>query len=64
MDYFFLFEKISAFTSSLFPSANRMRELKKRKKKDWERIRNNIDNVEEKMSVLLVGLFGKFTAGL
>lgn len=60
MDYFFfLFEKMSAFTSSLFPSENRMKELKK-KKEDWERIRNNVDDVEE---ILLVGLFGKFMAG-
>lgn len=51
---------MSAFTSSPFPSENRMKELKN---KDWERIRSNVDNVEEKMAVLLVGLFGKFMAG-
>lgn len=74
MDYFFLFEKMSAFTSSpfltffplllsSFPSENRMKEFKK-KKKDWERIRNNVDNVQEKMAVLLVVLLEKFMAGV
>lgn len=51
---------MSAFTSPPFPSKNRMKELKK---KYWERFRNNVDNVEEKIAILLVGLFGKFMAG-
>lgn len=62
MDYFFfLYEKMSAFTSPPFPSKNRMKELKKNIY--WERFRNNVDNVEEKIAILLVGLFGKFMAG-